>query len=76
MLVSGESLVDVLSEQVAVAKGGPRGATIWFVSDQLSVVFDGLLVVASSCTELSHFTEVWDRGNILLVLLDLRLVHL
>ena len=76
MLIGSESLMNVLREQVAMAEGCPRGAVIWIMRDQLSVVLDGLLVVATSCTELSHFAKRGDRRDVPFLILGLLLLLL
>jgi len=61
MLVGSKGLVNVLSEEVAMAESCPRGSIVRVVGDQLAVVFDSLSVVATSRTELSHFAEAGNR---------------
>ena len=64
MLIGCESLVNILREEIAVTKGGPRGTIVRIMSDQLSIVLDGLLVITARRTELSHLAEARDRLNV------------
>jgi len=59
-----------------MAQCRPRSAVIRVVRDQLSIVLDSLLVVATSGTELSHFAEGGDRRDVPLLALGLLLLLL
>jgi hypothetical protein len=59
-----------------MAQCRPRGAVIGVVRDQLSIVLNGLLVVATSGTELRHFAEGRDRRDVPLLVLGLLLLLL
>ena len=78
MLIGSEGLVNILSKQVAMTEGCPGSAIIRVMGDQLSVILDGLRVVATSCTKLCHFAQGGNRRyvpfcvlRLLLLLLDL-----
>ena len=58
LLVSVEGFVDVVTEEVAVANGGPGGSILRVELCHLQVILDGSTVVAFRSVKLRHFAVV------------------
>ena len=68
--------MDILCQKVAVSKSRPRSTIVRIVRDKLSVILDGLVIVTTSCTELSHLAKTGDRGHVPLLTVRGQVVRL